>query len=161
MRISDWSSDVCSSDLVDRHQLENAMLNLAVNARDAMDGKGTLTISTGQRYLEHHEIGESEAGDYVVLSIKDTGVGMPPEILSRVFEPFFTTKPVGKGTGLGLSQIFGFIGQSRGEIQILSHPGQGTEVDRKSVVEGKSVSVSVDYGGRRFMKKKTTTENKI
>src|SRR3546814_5571212 len=90
---------------------------LAVNARDAMDGKGTLTISTGQRYLEHHEIGESEAGDYVVLSIKDTGVGMPPEILSRVFEPFFTTKPVGKGTGLGLSQIFGFIGQSRGEIQ--------------------------------------------
>src|SRR3546814_631188 len=81
------------------------MLNLAVNARDAMDGKGTLTISTGQRYLEHHEIGESEAGDYVVLSIKDTGVGMPPEILSRVFEPFFTTKPVGKGTGLGLARF--------------------------------------------------------
>src|SRR3546814_14833316 len=75
---------------VDRHQLANAMLNLAVNARDAMVGKGTLTISPGQRYLEQHEIGESEAGDYVVLSIQAKVVGMPTDILSRVFATFFT-----------------------------------------------------------------------
>jgi signal transduction histidine kinase/ActR/RegA family two-component response regulator len=113
---------------VDRHQLENAILNLAVNARDAMDGRGTLTIATRQASLAANEIGECTAGDYLVLSVKDSGCGMPPEVLARVFEPFFTTKPVGKGTGLGLSQIFGFVGQCRGEIQIVSEEGQGTEV---------------------------------
>ncbi|HKR17575.1 MAG TPA: ATP-binding protein [Rhizorhapis sp.] len=113
---------------VDRHQLENAILNLAVNARDAMDGKGTLTISTQQAQLASGEIGECSEGDYIVLSVEDTGCGMPPEVLSRVFEPFFTTKPVGKGTGLGLSQLFGFVGQCRGEIQIQSEVGTGTEV---------------------------------
>ena len=113
---------------VDRHQLENAILNLAVNARDAMDGRGTLTIATRQASLAANEIGECTAGDYLVLSVTDSGCGMPPEVLSRVFEPFFTTKPVGKGTGLGLSQIFGFVGQCRGEILILSEEGRGTEV---------------------------------
>jgi len=113
---------------VDRHQLENALLNLAVNARDAMEGRGRLTITTGGRTLAENEIGESAAGDYVSIAVKDTGCGMPPEVVERVFEPFFTTKPVGKGTGLGLSQIFGFVRQSGGEIGIETAPGQGTTV---------------------------------
>lgn len=131
---------------VDRHQLENAILNLAVNARDAMDGRGTLTISTRQAQLSAGEIGECAAGDYIVLSVRDTGCGMPPEVLSRVFEPFFTTKPVGKGTGLGLSQLFGFVGQCRGEIQIVSAVGEGTEVllylPRQHVVEDQSAEAA-------------------
>lgn len=113
---------------VDRHQLENALLNLAVNARDAMDGRGTLTISAGGATLGAGEIGECAAGDYVTLTVADTGCGMTPEVVERVFEPFFTTKPVGKGTGLGLSQIFGFVRQSDGEIGIQTAPGEGTRV---------------------------------
>jgi signal transduction histidine kinase/CheY-like chemotaxis protein len=113
---------------VDRHQMENAILNLCVNARDAMDGRGTLTIATSRATLEEGEIGECPAGDYILISVGDTGCGMTPEVLGRVFEPFFTTKPVGKGTGLGLSQIFGFVRQCDGEIRILSQPGQGTQV---------------------------------
>jgi len=113
---------------VDRHQLENALLNLAVNARDAMEGRGTLTIATGGSTLAADEIGECPAGDYVTISVTDTGCGMSPEVADRVFEPFFTTKPVGKGTGLGLSQIFGFVRQSGGEIAIDTAPGKGTTV---------------------------------
>ena len=113
---------------VDRHQLENALLNLAVNARDAMEGEGMLTIATGQRTLAPEELDQAEAGDYATISVIDDGCGMSAEVLDRVFEPFFTTKPVGKGTGLGLSQIFGFVRQSHGEIEIKSHPGQGTTV---------------------------------
>jgi signal transduction histidine kinase/CheY-like chemotaxis protein len=113
---------------VDRHQLENALLNLAVNARDAMEGQGTLRIVTGGIALAENQIGESLAGDYVTIEVGDTGIGMTPEVLERVFEPFFTTKPVGKGTGLGLSQIFGFVRQSGGEIGIDTTPGQGTRV---------------------------------
>jgi signal transduction histidine kinase len=113
---------------VDRHQLENALLNLAVNARDAMEGRGTLTIGTGGLTLAENEIGECAAGDYVTISVTDTGCGMTPEIADRVFEPFFTTKPVGKGTGLGLSQIFGFVRQSGGEIGIDTAPRKGTSV---------------------------------
>ncbi|ATY30696.1 ATP-binding protein [Sphingomonas psychrotolerans] len=113
---------------VDRHQLENALLNLAVNARDAMEGRGTLTIATGGSTLEAEEVGECPAGDYVTISVTDTGCGMSPEVADRVFEPFFTTKPVGKGTGLGLSQIFGFVRQSGGEIAIDTAPGKGTTV---------------------------------
>jgi signal transduction histidine kinase/CheY-like chemotaxis protein len=113
---------------VDRHQLENALLNLAVNARDAMDGRGTLTIATGGSTLAADEIGECPAGDYVTISVTDTGCGMSQEVADRVFEPFFTTKPVGKGTGLGLSQIFGFVRQSGGEIAIDTAPGKGTTV---------------------------------
>ena len=113
---------------VDKHQLENALLNLAVNARDAMDGEGTLTVSTAQRSLAEGELGAGRAGDYLAISVSDTGCGMEEKVLERVFEPFFTTKPVGKGTGLGLSQIFGFVRQSLGEITISSEPGQGTTV---------------------------------
>ncbi|MBC9032316.1 CHASE3 domain-containing protein [Sphingomonas sp. JC676] len=113
---------------VDRHQLENALLNLAVNARDAMEGRGRLMIATGGKTLAENEIGESAAGDYVTIAVKDTGCGMTPEVVERVFEPFFTTKPVGKGTGLGLSQIFGFVRQSGGEIGIETAPGQGSTV---------------------------------
>ncbi|TPG38579.1 response regulator [Sphingomonas koreensis] len=113
---------------VDRHQLENAILNLAVNARDAMDGRGTLTIATGGTTLAAGAIGDCPAGDYVTIAVSDTGCGMTPDVLERVFEPFFTTKPVGKGTGLGLSQIFGFVRQSDGEIGLDSVPGGGTTV---------------------------------
>ena len=113
---------------VDKHQLENALLNLAVNARDAMDGEGTLTIGTGTRIVGEGELGDTRAGDYVAISVADTGCGMDQGVLDRVFEPFFTTKPVGKGTGLGLSQIFGFVRQSLGEIVIASQPGVGTTV---------------------------------
>jgi signal transduction histidine kinase/ActR/RegA family two-component response regulator len=113
---------------VDKHQLENALLNLAVNARDAMDGDGVLTIGTGMRHLGEGELGAARAGDYIAISVSDTGCGMDQGVLDRVFEPFFTTKPVGKGTGLGLSQIFGFVRQSMGEIMIVSQPGLGTTV---------------------------------
>lgn len=113
---------------VDQHQMENAILNLCVNARDAMDGRGRLTLATGQTLLSDGEVGECVAGDYVTVSVTDDGCGMTPEVLARVFEPFFTTKPVGKGTGLGLSQIFGFVRQCGGEIRIDSTPGIGTGV---------------------------------
>jgi CheY-like chemotaxis protein len=113
---------------VDKHQLENALLNLAVNARDAMDGEGTLTISTATRRVQDGEFGGVRPGDYVAIAVSDTGCGMDRSVLDRVFEPFFTTKPVGKGTGLGLSQIFGFVRQSTGEIVIASQPGRGTTV---------------------------------
>jgi signal transduction histidine kinase/CheY-like chemotaxis protein len=112
----------------DRHQLENAILNLAVNARDAMDGRGSLTIATGAATLEAGAIGNCAAGDYATIAVTDTGCGMSDEVRERVFEPFFTTKPVGKGTGLGLSQIFGFVRQTEGEIAIESAPGRGTTV---------------------------------
>lgn len=112
----------------DRHQIENALLNLAVNARDAMDARGTLTITASIRVLAASEIGQCKAGDYITISVADTGSGMAPDVLERVFEPFFTTKPVGKGTGLGLSQIFGFVRQSQGEIAIDSRVGEGTVV---------------------------------
>jgi signal transduction histidine kinase/CheY-like chemotaxis protein len=113
---------------VDQHQMENAILNLCVNARDAMEGRGRLMLATGQVRLKAGEIGECAAGDYIALSVTDDGCGMTPEVLARVFEPFFTTKPVGKGTGLGLSQIFGFVRQSEGEIRIESEPGKGSSV---------------------------------
>jgi signal transduction histidine kinase len=113
---------------VDSHQLENAILNLAVNARDAMDGTGTLTISTENVTLAANEVGDVRAGEYLRLSVTDTGCGMTDEVRERAFEPFFTTKPIGKGTGLGLSQIFGFAHQSGGEVGIESELGKGTTV---------------------------------
>jgi signal transduction histidine kinase len=113
---------------VDPHQLENAIVNLAVNARDAMDGTGRLTLRTRNVTLAANEVGDVQAGDYVCISVSDTGCGMSPEVLERAFEPFFTTKPVGKGTGLGLSQIFGFAHQSGGEVGIESEVGKGTTV---------------------------------
>jgi signal transduction histidine kinase len=113
---------------VDAHQLENAILNLAVNARDAMDGEGTLTIGTANVTLGANEVGDVQAGDYMRISVADTGCGMSDEVRERAFEPFFTTKEVGKGTGLGLSQIFGFAHQSGGEVGIESSLGKGTTV---------------------------------
>jgi signal transduction histidine kinase len=113
---------------VDAHQLENAIVNLAVNARDAMDGRGSMRISTRNVKLAANEVGDIRAGDYVRISVTDTGCGMTSEVLERAFEPFFTTKPVGKGTGLGLSQIFGFAHQSGGEVGIESEVGKGTTV---------------------------------
>jgi signal transduction histidine kinase/ActR/RegA family two-component response regulator len=113
---------------VDPHQLENAIVNLAVNARDAMDGEGQMRISAENVNLAASEVGDVRAGDYVRISVSDTGCGMPPDVLERAFEPFFTTKPVGKGTGLGLSQIFGFAHQSGGEVGIESQVGRGTTV---------------------------------
>jgi len=113
---------------VDAHQLENAIVNLAVNARDAMDGEGAMRIVTKNVTLGANEVGDIRAGEYVCLSVTDTGCGMTAEVMERAFEPFFTTKPVGKGTGLGLSQIFGFAHQSGGEVGIESDPGRGTTV---------------------------------
>ena len=113
---------------VDAHQLENALVNLAVNARDAMEGSGRLRISTANVRMAANEVGDIRGGDYVRISVTDTGCGMPPDVMDRVFEPFFTTKPVGKGTGLGLSQIFGFAHQSGGEVHIDSEVGRGTTV---------------------------------
>jgi signal transduction histidine kinase/ActR/RegA family two-component response regulator len=113
---------------VDTNQLENAILNLAVNGRDAMDGEGQLTISVENVALAAAGVGELGAGDYVRISVSDTGSGMPPEVIERVFEPFYTTKPVGKGTGLGLSQIFGFARESGGDVVIDSAVGIGSTV---------------------------------
>ncbi|MDN7668254.1 ATP-binding protein [Burkholderia vietnamiensis] len=115
--------------LADRHQLENALLNLAINARDAMRGDGTLTIAA---YNDTTAVGALRTplppGEYVTFEITDTGSGMTPDVLERVFEPFFTTKPDGEGTGLGLSMVFGFVKQSGGHTAIDSAPGQGTTV---------------------------------
>ena len=113
---------------VDPHQLENAVLNLAVNARDAMDGDGLVTISTQNVTMAANEVGDIRSGDYVRIAVADTGCGMSAETIERAFEPFFTTKEVGKGTGLGLSQIFGFAHQSGGEVGIESRVGVGTTV---------------------------------
>ena len=112
----------------DRHQLENAVLNLAVNARDAMDGRGNLTIATRCVTLEQGAVGACRAGDYVALGVRDSGCGMTAEVLDHVFEPFFTTKPAGKGTGLGLSQVFAFARQAEGEVGLESTVGVGTTV---------------------------------
>ena len=114
--------------LVDPHQLESAIVNLAVNSRDAMDGEGTLTVEAGQIVLGDGEIGSLRAGEYVRIAVIDSGHGMTTEVLERAFEPFFTTKPVGRGTGLGLSQVFGFVRQSGGEVTVQSAPGRGTTV---------------------------------
>jgi len=112
----------------DAHQLENAILNLAVNARDAMEGAGRLDIVVADRTIGDAEGADIPPGDYVCISVRDNGCGMSADVLKRAFEPFFTTKPVGKGTGLGLSQIFAFARQSGGEVRIESGVGQGTTI---------------------------------
>ena len=116
--------------LVDPHQLENALLNLCINARDAMPDGGRLTIETGNKWLDHRAARERDLppGQYVSLCVSDTGTGMTPEVARRAFDPFFTTKPIGMGTGLGLSMIYGFVRQSGGQARIYSEPGQGAMV---------------------------------
>jgi PAS domain S-box-containing protein len=117
--------------LVDPMQVENALLNLAINARDAMEGFGKLTIEVGNAYIDdtyaslHDDV---QTGQYVVLSVTDTGSGMSQELMAKVFEPFFSTKPEGKGTGLGLSMVYGFLKQSGGHVKIYSELGHGTTV---------------------------------
>jgi PAS domain S-box-containing protein len=124
------SGEDCEA-LVDLTQLESALLNLCLNARDAMPNGGTLTIETGNTVLDSDyadQNPEVTPGQYILVAVTDTGCGISPENLSRVFEPFFTTKEVGKGTGLGLSMVYGFIKQSQGHVKIYSEPGQGTSV---------------------------------
>ena len=115
---------------VDRNQLENAILNLAINARDAMQGEGTIDLSAENIRLDRAFCTSKGivAGDYVRVSVADTGAGMPPQVLAQAFEPFFTTKPDGQGTGLGLSMVFGFVKQSGGHIEMFSVVGEGTRV---------------------------------
>jgi signal transduction histidine kinase/ActR/RegA family two-component response regulator len=115
--------------LVDPTQIELIILNLAINARDAMEVGGGLTVETANASLaERQRPEEPPAGDYVAVTVSDTGSGMSPEVLARVFEPFFTTKPIGKGSGLGLSQVLGFAQQSGGGVRIDTRPGEGTSV---------------------------------
>jgi CheY-like chemotaxis protein len=116
--------------VVDANQLENVLLNLVVNARDAMPEGGCLTIETGNKHLDRRYAAANDisAGDYVVIAITDNGDGMSADVLARAFDPFFTTKDVGKGTGLGLSQVYGFVRQSGGHVKLYSEPGQGTTV---------------------------------
>jgi PAS domain S-box-containing protein len=117
--------------LIDPGNVENALLNLALNARDAMDGQGRLTIEVNNATLDQdyaYRYPEAASGQYVMIAVSDTGCGMAPDIVEKVFEPFFTTKPEGRGTGLGLSMVYGFVKQSGGHVKIYSEPGQGTTI---------------------------------
>jgi nitrogen-specific signal transduction histidine kinase/ActR/RegA family two-component response regulator len=143
-----WSSNI------DRGQFETAILNLSVNARDAMPSGGTVTIETANATLDEDYVAinpSARLGEYVCVAVSDTGSGMSPDVLSRVFEPFFTTKEVGKGTGLGLSMIYGFVKQSGGHVTIYSEPGIGTVVrvyfpraDAPSIVPSISLGSQAD-----------------
>ncbi len=136
---------------IDPTQIENALLNLAINARDAMDGQGRLTIELSNAALDdayadaHSEV---SAGQYVMLAVTDTGSGMSPEIMSKVFEPFFSTKPEGKGSGLGLSMVYGFVKQSGGHVKIYSEPGIGTTIRLylPRAMQNEDVEVAVQAG---------------
>jgi PAS domain S-box-containing protein len=131
----------------DANQLENAILNLAINARDAMPDGGRLHIATSNRVLDAAEarVRDVQPGDYVSILMSDTGGGIPPDVLARIFDPFFTTKPIGKGTGLGLSMVYGFVRQSEGAVRVDSVVGQGTAFEillprHHGELEGESVA---------------------
>ncbi|MBC7502107.1 MAG: PAS domain-containing protein [Herminiimonas sp.] len=119
--------------LCDPHQLESALLNLAINGRDAMPDGGRLTIASNNKFLDEEyastQLNEVAPGPFVRISVSDTGTGMTTDVARRALDPFFTTKPIGQGTGLGLSMVYGFIKQSRGHLRIQSEPGRGTTID--------------------------------
>ncbi|MFL6710936.1 MAG: response regulator [Massilia sp.] len=125
--VSDIARDLWPT-AVDPGQLNNVLLNLVINGRDAMSDGGTLTIRARNAPLATGEVGELDGGDYIMIEVADTGKGMPAEVLARAFEPFFTTKPTGQGTGLGLSMAYGFVKQSGGDIVLESEEGAGTSV---------------------------------
>lgn len=136
---------------IDPAQIENALLNLAINARDAMGGHGKLTIELGNASLDDayaREHAEVEPGQYVMLAVSDTGTGIPPEIIDKVFDPFFSTKGEGQGSGLGLSMVYGFVKQSGGHVKIYSEPGEGTTIRLylPRAMESEDVEVSVAEG---------------
>jgi PAS domain S-box-containing protein len=114
--------------LVDPNQLENSVLNLCINARDAMPDGGKLTIETSNKWIDERAARQHDlaVGQYVSVCVTDTGTGMSPDVMQKAFDPFFTTKPIGAGTGLGLSMIYGFVRQSGGQVRIYSEPGEGT-----------------------------------
>ena len=119
--------------VADASQVQSALINIVLNARDAMPEGGALTIEVANASIDEAAASgfgeDASAGDYVLLSVADTGAGIPPEVLDSVFEPFYTTKDVGKGTGLGLSMVYGFATQSNGFVTISSVVGRGTRVD--------------------------------
>jgi nitrogen-specific signal transduction histidine kinase len=143
--------------MVDTSQLQNALLNLALNARDAMPRGGRLTVEISRAYLDvdyAQMYPQVRTGDYVLIAVTDTGAGMSPEVKQRAFEPFFTTKSVGAGTGLGLSMVYGFVKQSGGHIQLYSEVGQGTSVRiflpapvSTRVAAGRHANATADGGG--------------
>jgi signal transduction histidine kinase/CheY-like chemotaxis protein len=142
----------------DPSQLENVILNLSVNARDAMPDGGRLTIETANAHIDDDDGHENEIspGQYVLVAVSDTGTGMPPEVIARAFDPFFTTKGVGKGTGLGLSQVFGFVRQSDGHVKIDSELGHGTTIKvylprshADEAAKSASLPLKPDVGGSR------------
>jgi CheY-like chemotaxis protein len=114
---------------VDRAQFETALVNLVLNARDAINGEGRIVIETRNTALDAEAFPELASGDYVLISVSDAGSGMKPEDAARAFEPFFTTKEVGKGSGLGLSQVYGFVRAASGHVRILTQFGEGTTVE--------------------------------